>query len=505
MKKILIQLIGGQLLPNIFSVLSLRPDEVHNICTPQTEGEARRLAAWLAKYSEKHDLRTISTEYSVESQAGGTFRTVAKLIATYAPEEDCIICLNMTGGTKLMSVAAVQACLLHGQGRGIKIPVFYVNTAEKDFEFVSHPDLKEQLLATEPFADKLSVEEIIASGETKIVGKPKDWKRAYPAAKAIMEIAPNIRLEADFKLTPKNVIQLASGQPISSWTPSKDKIRELARYAAANPAVSESFESLGIITRCDDFYVSSALLDVYTALASRTKNIDQQKRYMEPIQAVETFFCGGWWEVCVAQYMELSGKYTQILWSVETALDDPKKQGNNGATESDIIASDGIKLTCVSCKRGKREKGMITELEQHYIRSVKQGGIMGTHYVAVYNNGRPPAAHDAQEIQATAKLCKLSMLWGDVVVARLDSREPIVARKKVSTTIEDNGETSSPEPTPQKPIPQPTPAPRPEPTPQPVPAPQKPQLIPEPAPSPREEPAPKGFFASLLAKLFGSK
>lgn len=487
MKKILIQLIGGQLLPNIFSVLSLKPDEVHNICTPQTEGEARRLAAWLAKYSEKHDLRTISTEYIVEKQAGDTFRTVAKLIATYAPEEDCIICLNMTGGTKLMSVAAVQACLLHGQGRGIKIPVFYVNTAEKDFEFVSHPDLKEQLLATEPFVDKLSVEEIIASGETKIVGKPKDWKRAYPAAKAIMEIAPNIRLEADFKLTPKNVIQLASGQPISSWTPSKDKIRELARYAAANPAVSESFESLGIITRCDDFYVSPALLDAYTALASRAKNIDQQKRYMEPIQAVETFFCGGWWEVCVAQYMELTGKYTQILWSVETALDDPKKQKEDrGTTESDIIASDGIKLTCVSCKRGTREKGMITELEQHFIRSVKQGGIMGTHYVAVYNNGRPPKGEYTQDIQATAKLCKLSMLWGDVVVARLDGRVPIVAREKVTTTIEDNGETSSPEPTPQKPTPQPAPQPA-------------------PAPSPREEPAPKGFFASLLAKLFGSK
>lgn len=447
MKKILIQLIGGQLLPNIFSMLSLKPDEVHNIYTPRTEVEARRLETWVKKHADRHLLDSKVIGHCVTKQTEETDKRVTELIDEFRQKEDCIVCLNMTGGTKLMVVAAVDACKRQEETHGIKIPIFYVDTDERNFEFISHSDERSNLLTEKPFSDKLSVEEIIAAGRTKIVGKPRDWRRAYPAAKAVMELAPNIKLIESFKFTPKNVGKLASSQPVSAWTPSKKRIRALARYAEQRPAVKAAFEYLGFIIRQDDFHIEPSLVQTFKKETKLVNDYGRVKKLAGPLQAAQNFFFGGWWEVCVAQYMEHARKYTQILWSVETALDDPKHQNEDrGTTESDIIASDGIRLTCVSCKRGTREKEMVTELEQHFVRSVTQGGIKGVHSVAIYNKGKKPVEDRTRDIQATAKLCRLSILWGNDVVPTLSGQGVGVVGDKVATTIDDNGATSSPAP-----------------------------------------------------------
>lgn len=68
MKKVLIQLIGGQPLPNIFSLLSVVPDEVVNIFTKETQEQHEDIIEWYKKFGNLFGLALMFREYKPVSR-----------------------------------------------------------------------------------------------------------------------------------------------------------------------------------------------------------------------------------------------------------------------------------------------------------------------------------------------------------------------------------------------------------------------------------------------------
>ncbi len=96
---VLVQLIGGQPLPNLLPVLHLEPDETILVCTPQTDEVKRRLESVIGS------CKTICCDaYDIES-------LTKALLDELAGREGHELVFNLTGGTKAMVLAANQVAL----------------------------------------------------------------------------------------------------------------------------------------------------------------------------------------------------------------------------------------------------------------------------------------------------------------------------------------------------------------------------------------------------------
>ena len=135
MKRVLIQLLGGQTQPNIFSVLSVLPDEVVNLYTATTEQQRDQIEGWFARYGEQVKVQPIMRSLLIDErdQLYATRDVIKEELMRTLGDKGVQMYLNMTGGTKLMSVVAVQMCLSleysePAQKANVSVPIFYVNT-----------------------------------------------------------------------------------------------------------------------------------------------------------------------------------------------------------------------------------------------------------------------------------------------------------------------------------------------------------------------------------------
>lgn len=405
MKKVLIQLIGGQTLPNIFSMIAVVPDVVVNIYTKDTMSQHEAIVAWCEKNGKKFNLNPVFREYPPVSrdflqlriELQGILNNEAELIRN---EEDALLILNMTGGTKPMSVTSTQLCSVLEHYKNIRIPVFYVDTQMRRFDFLTHEEMRDDVLAHAPFSRRLNVYQLAESGgNTFVMSSKKNWGIVYPAAYLLRECCDNLSQEDLTVDNVEEIIQLPMELLVKEG--GREAVKVYVERALQNPDVVRGLESCGFAPRDGSFYFSQRLrekADQIIRLKNEQEGINRGKikRLLSDIQSTYTFLTGGWWEVIVAHAYSFRNPGSEVLWSVRTPV------GKGAPLETDIVATDGLSLTCISCKRGLH-KQVNQELEQLCTRTEILGGAISKRIIAVYR--------DAMKMAPMAKALRME-LWG---------------------------------------------------------------------------------------------
>lgn len=460
MRKILIQLIGEQTLPNIFPILSINPDAVVNIFTDKTRKQHRTIMNWCRQYGEKYDIhpefiQTAPIKTSLSEIKQGIGRVLQNEMEKLRNEKDTMLILNMTGGTKSMSACAIFYCIqvsnrLKQEGYQ-PLPVVYLNPENREIEFITEDGQTESVLVRDPREVKLSVAEIIdAAGTAQMVSARKDWQQVYPCAKAIHKIANG---GLYFTLNEVNQDNFASyvSSPISAHLRDNDKerlkkakaaLQKLAAMTQQDETLSRGFALCGFVARDGDFFFSDELqknaaeLEILlTADDLQNQQINEMKKAMSrQLGNAANFFVGGWWEVIVAHAYQLENPQAEVLWSVETAT----RNDLDHAVETDIIATDGHALCCISCKRGIHPQ-VTQELEQHCTRTAMLGGVIHQRIIAIFHFRKK------ENLNSLAMALRLTM-WSAKKVQAIEEgkqykEKPPVEKVKDESAVQSNKPT----------------------------------------------------------------
>lgn len=444
MRKVLIQLIGHQTLPNIFPILAIQPDRVVNIYTEKTKPRHQKIVEWCRKYAKRFSVTPEFVEpFPIRDSVKDVDADIARIINTeqeLALEgKDTMITLNITGGTKAMSSCALLRSMrlvqVMKKAECPGVNVVYLNESTRDIEFVYGEENRAHLIVT-PIKDiKLKVKELVdATGDAEVLGGINQWDDAYIAADELRKLADK---EIVFNMAQVNrdnfstVIQ----KPLSSLLEYQQDsdftaFKELAARAMADEKLKKSFAARYIVARDGDFYFSNRLQKEVEKLLRYTFNsqsISQREKKLKlhgiisEIQDATNFFVGGWWEVIVAHAYKKNKPANEVLWSVRTA----PKGDEEHAVETDIVATDGYSLCCISCKRGTKKQRVIQELEQHCTRTNMLGGNIHECIIAFYRGD--------ENISKLLAALKLKM-WDYTTVRSIESNRYVDEKKTASVT-----------------------------------------------------------------------
>ena len=366
-RTVLIQLVGKQTIPNMLPVLMLKPDAVYNIFTSDTEACGKILTRWV-KRRFKGKVQAMMQKLREGNLYAATRRLCQKLEANHPGDQ---LVYNMTGGTKLMALAAYQA------GVRSDSPVLYVDFGSaKDYESMLYwvhgegSAYVKGVMGTRPF-ERPGIVDILEVGSQPLDHKSiQDWHAMVPAAKAVQKHADKYHTAG----------------------PGSD-LKKLRRVVASDAALARSFKAAGCEFRTDGG-------------AEKLNDI---------------FLTGGWWEVLTADYLERTGNYREVLCSVKTTI----SAECNDVAEVDVLATDGMTLTSVSCKR--HIKSPDSEINKHAARSMKLGGVNVKCGVAVYEG--TPASFERLCMFARAQgfMC---LLGHEVCPGKPAPAPPAPAQKK---------------------------------------------------------------------------
>lgn len=400
MKKVLIQLIGGQTLPNIFSLLSVVPDEVVNIYTEKTKEQHEDIVAWCAKFGKSFGLNLLFREYQPVSLVAGElsaniYAILHAEVEKAAEQGNTLVMLNMTGGTKPMAMWAMN----HSMGlekaykdKGISIPIFYVDTQKRTFDYFSHPEMRELVQKYEPFSRRLTIQQIAESKQIiKLKRAHSDWDKVYPVALLLQQHFPGIDMQEIKSNKLPEVVQKPLSEQVSEAKGNKHSlaIRRFAEMVGADPNLEKALPLCGLEYRDGDIYYAASLRRKLTDWIEKSQKKGKNNIYIpdwlsNDFGAARNFLVSGWWEVLVAHAYQKKNPGAEVSWSVETTS---TAASDKPCAETDVIATDGLSLTCISCKRSKHH-GYTQELEQHCTRTERLGGLFNKRIIAVYHRDK---------------------------------------------------------------------------------------------------------------------
>jgi len=302
----LISLVSHENMPNVIAAVALKPDRLAFLVTEAFEETSYPnlcilLRRKLPTLDEMSAYRVDA--YRIES----TKRACEKIIVE--SEED--VTVNITGGTKLMSIGAYQAAVEHG------CPAIYVETNQKRILHQHNPDG----VADIPFPRKaLTIDDCLAAQ-----GKTASASRSYTeeeiesarvlgqGARAMNQLASKIREAGNRKS-----LQI-------EWHNISNKVRNMLN----------SLDNKGLI------HISSA---------------SGRHRKFSVTPAFERWLRGHWLEAYVYDTAVKCG-FDDVQTGVKIFFGN-SQVGN----EVDVLVAHNTRLTIISCKTGKTEKDHLNEL-----------------------------------------------------------------------------------------------------------------------------------------------
>lgn len=307
-----ISLVGGQLLPIYVGIKELNPEKVHFIVSDESSASVSILKPLLVNIACEEYICNPFDFYSIKG--------ICEKIIEKLDENDEII-FNLTGGTKIMVLAA-QAIIHEKNLKGV-----YIN---QDNTFLTLPKYYKQQIKTE-----LSIQEFFdLSGHNLF------------SAKKISDYA-----EDDFK-NARNIRIFAMND--KRFTVITSYFRK--KYPSIPTKGKESLKN-GLEIYWDNKSVQ---------IISNGKNVI--KYGSENI--IDLFFNAGWWELLVAKEVNKWSNVKEILVKCELPFKTDKSIKKN---EIDILVNTGKKLFFIECK-----SGIVKQEDINKMRVIKQtyGGII---------------------------------------------------------------------------------------------------------------------------------
>lgn len=364
-KTVLIQLIGGQALPNVICTKSISPDVVYSIYTNKT-------AETLQNIRNFFELRLQGVEH-IPQRPESTFPSIAEMreiIENDIRKEreanpDARIFINYTGGTKQMSIGAFLA------GKFADATLIYTDDGRKIVQ-------GENSELTDLPHSELSLEEILAANGHAV----KDRREISPE---LLELAKEIR---NLREREKNSWDLRQNR-FSFYPAAQERAWKLKKnFFGALKNVENYFKEIIEFSKKNGAVYGKALrlctsagwtekIPGFYKISSELTSGENPRECYDKLSFANNFLDGGWWEALVADAFGKILGSENVAWSVTTSAD---------GIEDDILAVDDTRLYVVSCKAGIEKKGFKKEFDKHNSRTKHLGGTMAVPVFAYYGN-----------------------------------------------------------------------------------------------------------------------
>jgi hypothetical protein len=364
----LLQLAGGQAWPNLLAILALRPTSVTYLTSSDTKQDYRRgieaIQDACRSLGVTVDHRIISTPTKEP-----TTDECRESLKTLVPD-----CINLTGGTKPMSLAAYDIATSKG------IPSFYLDTRRK------HSPAESVNPQAASLRDRINeaFPNIVASLKVQIALKangfpipthfktpPEHWIRFAVRAAQLRQ-----SLQADLEIAQAIGQLRAQLMGNGSDMPKKGALRRVLQIPITATTASHWHQYL--LAASDEGILQ--LTDTTTA--------DRQEFFLlqhDPVTtaadtlrslANETFKLleGVWFELAVLDHLKQKASFSDIAWSVEADhLQDPAASSRG---ETDLVAFNtvGGSLHFISCKTSGPHQSPLDHIQGLRNRATKEGG-----------------------------------------------------------------------------------------------------------------------------------
>lgn len=271
-------------MPNVLPVLMYKPEKVVLFETPEESQSAENLYHLFKNKNIKVERVSNLNAYD--------FVSLKRIIHDYMKKENNVA-LNITGGTKLMALAAYEAFKQSSK------QIFYCDTEHKQIIHLS-PDYKTEKLVT-----SLSVEEYLASYGYKIISKKDD---------------------SDAKLYFQLFDFINNNNLLRSFIKFFNHVRKEIQFSNPKFSYHSPDKLFSFIKEYDKYII-------------RFKNSNQI------VNSSSNFKIGDWLEYYV--YYQVKKKYNLVPYL------NVKIQNNNVENEIDLLFIQDYKLCLISCKSGK--------------------------------------------------------------------------------------------------------------------------------------------------------
>lgn len=392
----LLHLVSEQVLQNLLPVIALRPAQIVQVLSadPRIAHAAERLRHAVAALRNQAAFADYEPEFfAVEigeamPSVDATRRKVGEALSLWP---GCTV--NLTGGTKLMSIGAWEAAKYERR------PVLYCDTSQSRFVFEG-PQAPPPIA---PFADAtahLDVETLLASAgldRTRIrfeeatpalhafaaaVGcVPESWQR-WAAA----ELA---RFFPEGRLAPKGRIRGELEQPLG------DPPAELGPALRAAQAAGLLHENLG------SWFLSPAPGGFAGNSNALQRAAEDHLRLLQ----------GGWFELFVEEALRNAGTLRDLRRGLATARD-------TAFGETDFVAIDPrhVCLVVISCKTGDTHVRPLEHLSELRERAQRLGGPFARSALIL---GRSDNPNKLADLVAFARALKIGIYLRDAASGRI--------------------------------------------------------------------------------------
>lgn len=364
----LLQLSGGQAWPNLLPVLALKPTFVTFLTSSDPKQDYRRSIESIRDAcldaGFKFDFQIIPT-----SSKDPTTDECRMILGKLAPD-----CINLTGGTKPMSIAAYDLA------QHKSIPAFYLDTRRKNSpaEAVNSfsSAIKDQLNDVLPaIVSKLTVPIALKTNGFPVPpdfeSPPKNWmefsiraaqfRQDPDADREIAQAIGNLRQQLmgnDGDMPKKGKLRTVLQLPITATIDSHWSRYLLAASAAEIIQLTES----NVPGRLEFLLLR---VDPTTAAAEALRSL-----------ANETFKLleGVWFELALLAHLQQKSSFTDIAWSVEADHLQEPTASSRGETDLVAFNAAGLSLHFISCKTTGPHTAALDHIQGLRSRATKEGG-----------------------------------------------------------------------------------------------------------------------------------
>lgn len=333
-----IALVGGQLLPIYIGIMEFAPDKVHLIVSNESKEKTNSLKPFLAG--------KVFSEYSCDPYTFLDIKTVCEnILRKIDPADE--ICFNLTGGTKIMVLAA-QSIIHENNLKG-----FYINPDNSLLELPSY--------SQRPLATTISIKEFLELSGHSIYNHKliSDFSsNDFVVAKKIMSFCLN-----DYRY--KTII----GHISRTFKDSNTPIPNIGSFMVGKKTTLKWTNEL------IEVHENNKVL--YTFSSKMIKNL---------------FFNSSWWELIVAQEISKWQKTKELLIQCELPF---KTDNLHLKNEIDILINLGTKLIFVECKSGRVKQEDINKMK---IVKDTYGGIISKSILVCMDMPAPGIIEKCKEL-----------------------------------------------------------------------------------------------------------
>jgi hypothetical protein len=364
----LLQLAGGQAWPNLLAILALRPSRVTYLTSSDPNQDYRRGIEAIHDACRSLDVKTDHRIISTQKREPTTDEC-RKSLEALNPD-----CINLTGGTKPMSLAAYDVATLKG------IPSFYIDTRRRDSpaESVNRhaASIRDQINGAFP--------EIVASLTVPIAlrangfpvpqhfkAPPEPWVRFANRAAQLRQ-SPEADLEIAQAIGKLRVQLMGTGSDI----PKKRHLRSVLQLPIT--ATTDSHWHQYLLAASEEGIVQ--LTDTASPLHQEffLLNQDPVHTAADTLRSLasETFKLleGVWFELAVLHHLRQKASFSDIAWSVEADHRQDPAASSRGETDLVAFNTVGLGLHFISCKTSGPHSSPLDHIQGLRNRATKEGG-----------------------------------------------------------------------------------------------------------------------------------